>query len=362
VSLLAYKPNAEDVIRRLRSLYDRKATDRVCASMRLTSPALAEFQTKHPEGYCPYPDPGERIAFWDRLLAERAVLDDDSIPAAYLSEMDQGLYGALLGGRIQFMAHPENGWISSMLPPLLDDWSGLESLRFDRQHPWIQQYLRQLRLFVERARGRFAVSHFILIDGLNFAFELMGATKTYLALEECPEVIRRVIEFAFELNLAVQSAFFDEVPLVSGGTASNMAQWLPGRIVSESVDPFHMTSVAYFERWGREPVERILGRFDGGVLQIDGNGRHLLEAAASVRGLKAIFMGDDKGFPPAFDILPELRRRAGNVPLVVQVGLEPFRQRLARHELSGGVFYKVHGVPDAHTANRLMEQVREYRC
>ena len=34
-----------------------------------------------------------------------------------LSELDQGLYGGLLGGDVRFLAHPENGWISSMVPP-----------------------------------------------------------------------------------------------------------------------------------------------------------------------------------------------------------------------------------------------------
>ena len=66
---------------------------------------------------------------------------------------------------------------------------------------------------------------------------------------------------------------------------SNFAQWVPGRIVSESIDPYHMTSVDYFEQWGREPAERILRHFDGGVIHIHGNGRHLLEAAATLQGL-----------------------------------------------------------------------------
>ena len=58
-----------------------------------------------------------------------------------------------------------------------------------------------------------------------------------------------------------------------------------------------MTSVAYFEQWGREPAERILGHFDGGVIHIHGNGRHLLEAAATLRGLKAILLLDDLRLP-----------------------------------------------------------------
>ena len=358
---LAYKPNAGEVIDRLRLWHARQAMDRILATFSIPSAALDEFGGKYAHGFCEYPDPSERIAFWDKLLRERASLEDDSIPSAYLSEMDQGLYGGLLGGKVQFMAHPENGWISSMVAPLLGDWSQFDALRFDRSRPWFEQYLRQLKVFAAGAAGNFGISHFILIDGLNFVFELLGATQTYLSLSERPEMVRRAIDFAFELNAAVHEAFFEHVGPLRGGTASNMVQWVPGRIISESVDPFHMTSVAYFETWGREPVERIFARFDGGVLHIHGNGRHLLEAVSSLKGLKAIFLGDDRGFPMAFEVLPQLRARTRDVPLVVQVDFGPFADALKAHGLCGGVLYKVSGAPDADMANRLMGEVRRYR-
>jgi hypothetical protein len=140
-----------------------------------------------------------------------------------------------------------------------------------------------------------------------------------------------------------------------------MVQWIPGRIVSESVDPFHMTSVADFERWGRANLERIFARFDGGVLHLHANGRHLLEAVTSVRGLKAICLLDDRGFPSAFEFLPAARQRAGNLPLIVGVEYSRFREALAQRALTGGTLYRVSGVPDAATANRCMEEVRSYR-
>jgi hypothetical protein len=362
VSLLAYKPNAEEVLSRLRRLYARRAPDCIFAAMEVPSAALGRFREQYVAGYCNYPDPSARVQFWDALLRERGAVEDDSIPNAYLSELDQGLYGGLLGGRVQFMAHPENGWISSMVAPLLEDWSQFDRLQIDTAHPWFQRYLAQLDVFSAAAAGKFGISHFILIDGLNFVFELVGATRTYLSLFECPETVRRAIELAFDLNVRVHETFFERVPLLAGGTSSNMVQWIPGRIVSESVDPFHMTSVDYFERWGREPIERIFDRFDGGVLHLHGNGRHLLEAVCSLRGLKAVFLGDDRGFPPAFEVLRELRVRSGDVPLVVQADFDAFREKLDRHQLSGGVFYQVKSAPDVDAANRCMAQVRAYRA
>jgi hypothetical protein len=360
---LDYKPRCDTALDRLRALYERRATDRIFALFDVPGPALARFRAEHAEGFCSAPRAEERISFWDCLLRERRGLEDDSVPSAYPSEFDQGLYGGLLGGEVQFMCH-DNGWISSMVAPLLRDWSGFDSLPGPETvsaHPRFARYLRQLEIFREGARGKFGISHFILIDGLNFAFELVGATKTYEALIESPELLRRAIELGFEVNLAVQMAFFEHIPGFRSGTFSNMAQWIPGRIVSESVDPFHMTSVDYFEEWGRPGIERMFSRFDGGVLHLHGNGRHLLDAVSTLRGLKAIWMGDDRGFPPAFGILRDLRRRAGDLPLVVQTDFTAFREMLDHHTLPGGVLYHVGNTPDTVTANRIMERVRAYR-
>ncbi len=359
---LMFKPGYREILKRLQLLYDRQAGDRIYATMDIPSPALLEFARQYPNAECQYPDPAERADFWDRLLAERTAVEDDSLPSAYLSEFDQGLYGGLLGGEVRFMAHPDVGWISSMVPPLLKDWSEFDRLRFDRSHFWWKRYLRQLDIFVERSRGKWGISHFILIDALNFIFELLGATRTYLSVEDYPEQVRRAIDFAYDLNVAVQRTFFDVVPQLENGTFSNFGQWIPGRIVSESLDPFHMTSVDYFEKWGRGPAERILGAFDGGVVHIHGNGRHLLEAASTIKGLKAILLLDDIGIPPAFDVLHELKPRVGDVPLGVFADYPRFVDRLDRRQLPGGVMYQVKNVPDIVTANRLMERVRAYRA
>ncbi len=358
---LAYKANADQVVQRLRQLYARSAQDQIFASFEIPSAALIRFRQDHSDSFCDYPDPRARSRFWDDLLRERVHLEDDSIPSAYLSEFDQGLYGGLVGGEVRFMAHPENGWISSMVPPLLRDWSQLDSLSFEESNPWWERYQRQLEIFAETAAGRFGISHFILINGLNFAFELVGASRTYLSLFENPEAVRKAIDLAYHLNVTVQEAFFEKAPCYQGGTFSNMVQWIAGRIVSESVDPFHMTSAECFEQWGRGPVQRMFDRFDGGVLHLHGNGRHLLEAVSSIQGLKAVQLGDDRGFIPAIEILPEVRARSGDLPLVVHAEYAAFVEKLTKHELPGGIFYKVQNPPDFDTAKRLTDVIRGYR-
>ena len=358
---LSYSPNGEQILDRLRQLYQKRSQQIVLAKMNTPSRALADFAAKHPSGFCEYPDINERIEFWDAYTREHIHIYDDSIPTAYLSEMDQGLYGGLFGGDVRFLSDPATGWISSMVPPILKDWTQFEKLSFSTEHQWFRRYLKQLKTFVEKARGKFGISHFILINNLNFVFELVGATQTYMDIEERPEMIRKAIDLAYKVNLHVQRTFFEMAPLVSGGTCSNFAQWLPGKIISESIDPFHMTSVDYFEKWGRKPVEKIFSQFDGGVIHIHGNGRHLLKAASTIKGLKAIYLGDDTGFPPAFEVLAGLEAQVDDTPVVCSVSFPDFDRAIREHRLVGGVLYDVTDVPDTDTANNCMDLVRNYR-
>ena len=358
--MLEYCPDLDARLERLLRLWEERDPGLALAVMNTPNAALDAFARTYAAGSCERPDPAERLAFWDAVYRERREVRDDSVPSVYLTEMDQGLYGGILGGRTQFTCDPATGWISSMVEPMLDDLEEVAALRFDPESPWYRFYQEELRVFVEGARGRFGVSHFILLDSLNFVFELIGATRTYLALSEEPERVRRAVEFAFDLNVRVQEAFFDHVAPIEGGTCSNMLQWAPGRVVNESIDPFHMTSVDTFEEWGREPVERIFARFDGGGIHVHGNGRHLLRAASTLAGLKGIYLGDDIGFPKAFDVLQEIKAHTGDTPLVVTAPFGDFREVLNTGRLTGGVLYQVTGVPDIRTGNETMDRVRSF--
>lgn len=358
---LKYKPGLADVLDRLEHFYGRKSQDRILAAFQIDTPAMETFAQKHQSGSCERPSIQERLEFWDSHLKARANLEDDSVPCAYPSEFDQGLYGGLIGCGMEFSADPQIGFISSMCAPLANDWEALPELKWQRSNPIHQWYLAKLDTFANGSKGKFGISHFVLIDGLNFCFELVGGTQAYLGLYECPDKVREAIDFGHSLNADLHRTFFEKVPLLAGGTCSYTGQWIPGRILNESIDPFHMTSVDTFEEWGREPVERIFGEFDGGIIHLHSNGRHLLEASATMKGLKAILLGDEKDAPACLDILPELRERAGDMPLIIEGSFSEFSKRLEKHELAGGVLYIVKNTPNVDAANRCMEIVRAYR-
>jgi len=96
---LQYCPDGWQRLERLRELYEQRPQDRIYARMELPTEALRQFGKRHPDGPTDYPDLNKRVAFWDAFFAERLAVRDDSVPAAYLSELDQGLYGGMVGVR-----------------------------------------------------------------------------------------------------------------------------------------------------------------------------------------------------------------------------------------------------------------------
>lgn len=87
----------DEALERLQTFIGRKAPDRIFAAFPVESDALNRFRQEavHENGY---PDPAERVTFWADHLAQCDDVRDDTVPAAYLSEFDQGLYGGLCGG------------------------------------------------------------------------------------------------------------------------------------------------------------------------------------------------------------------------------------------------------------------------
>lgn len=358
--MLLYCPNLAQTTERLCSLYQREATDRIFAVMKTPSRVLKQYADKYPSGFCEYPDPEERAYFWDQLLQEYTAIQDDHIPSAYLREFDQGLYGALVGGTPRFMRDATTGQISSMVAPFLPEWEEFGKLKTDPSNVWFQRYLKQIAIFRQASIGKFGISHLILVDSLNFVFELRGATATYLDLFDSPDMVRQAIDFSYHLNRWVTDTFFELVGLEQGGTCSNFGQWIPGKIISESVDPFHMTGISYFEEWGREPIERIFKDYNGGIIHLHANGRHLLDSVKSIKGLKAIRFLEDLGFPTTFELRNTLKQKVGDLPLIMDADFKFFIQALQEKDLPGGILYNVLNVPDQDVANQTMEKVRNY--
>ena len=361
--MLSYKKNSKDVISRLTDLYTGNGRDRIFASMSIPNPVLAEYRINNSAGVVSYPDPRGRIEFWDSCLSHSADLEDDSIPSVYLSEFDQGLYGGLLGGPVCFLNDPDTGRVTSMTEAFWDDLSQVASLALPGPGQlWYDRMMNQFEVYAQACKGKFLCSHFICVASMNLMFELRGATNSFVDMLDDFETMRQVLDFSIGLNTLVQDAFFETTGLYEGGTASNMVQWAPGRIISESVDPFHLTRPDVFDQFGREYVEKVIAPYDGAVIHLHANGYRLLPHVSDIEKVIAVRLIDDVYNPRAIDSIEKYLPQSRGVPLILQIPYGDFIDLLNNGKLPGNVFYRVGGVPSLDEANRAMEKVRSYRC
>ena len=200
-------------------------------------------------------------------------------------------------------------------------------------------------------------------EQVDFAVELTTPRESnvYYDIVDVPEKVKFVIDFALKLNEWVVNRFFDITGLVNGGTCSNFVQWIPGRVVSESVDPFHLASVDTFEEWGREPIQRIFDKYDGGIVHLHSNGHHLMENVSTLKGLKCIVLLDEEFNAPVYKKLEQLNIKRGKIPMNISIPYEVFADRLTKRELHTNVFYNVLNVPDTNCANKVMADVKKYK-
>lgn len=357
---MKFKENHKFAIERLKCLYSKENKGRIYAKMNVPNKALMEYRKDTTDGPVPYPDPLKRIKFWNDYLCAHTKLEDDSIPCAYMSEFDEGLYGALFGGKITFLNDTSWGWVSSMIAPFVDDIKEIRYPENVSENPWFKAYLDQMEIFRKHSGDNFGISHFIVIDSINFLVELRGATNAYYDMIDYPDEVNRVIEIAKRINFLIHDKYFECIGTSEGGTFSNLGQWIPGRIISESLDPFHLMSVDTFEEWGRSPAEDMFSRYDGGIVHLHSNGHHLIKAVSTLKGLKCIALLDEPFNPPVYLKLLELDKLRTNIPLHVSMPFAVFVERLKKRSLPGNVFYEVLDVPDIYTANKTMEEVRKY--
>jgi hypothetical protein len=355
---MRYKKNFREAVSRLIDLYSGKGRHRIFARMNIPNPYLDRYAKKNTDGPVTKPDFTERAIFWDQVLSVYTDLEDDSIPSCYLSELDQGLYAGLLGAEIHYIRHAASGWISSMVKPFIDNIHDAENLAFDPDNPVYRDYIRQMEIFKKQAQDKFGISHFICLDGVNFLYELRGATQSYYDLMDYPRKVKKILDFSIGLCISIQEDYFKTVGLYQGGTVSNVGQWIPGKIVSESVDAFHLTSPAVFEEWGRGVVQNLFDRFDGGIIHLHTNGHHLLPSLRSMRGLKSIVFLDEDFAEPCYKKIDELHAGCKTVPMVISIPFSEFILRLDDKSLPGNTLYDVTDVPGLKTANEVMKKVR----
>jgi len=354
------KPSLDEAVERLRRFWAREMRDEICVTVSVGKPSTDARQVRQrPAEVVPCPDLKAMFHEMAAHMERYRDMGDDAIPAMSIPAIDQGLFGAALGAEVVFLRCPDGG-VSSMSKPLIHDWSQLARLRFSLDNPWIRLLRETCEHYQQHTRGRWGLGTLITIDGLNFVCELRGATNAYLDLYEHPAEVRQLMDFALDMNIQVAELQRGIFGTYRGGVLGTY-YWSPNRTVSISVDCYAMCHSRVYRELGEPFLQRLVDHFGGGMLHVHHNGRHLLPALQRLRGLMGIKLADDWSPERAFLRLDEMRRLAGDVPLMVSCGYNEFLAALEAKRLLGNFMYHVSGAPDHDAAQRLVDRAKQYQ-
>jgi len=258
-------------------------------------------------------EPAEWLDDHERLLREGEVLDDDLIRGAGPTAVAIPFLPAMLGCPLRLL--PENvlGLERSL------SWDEALAAHLDPDHPWYRKYFAFADALIERAAGRFPVSHGAEIGPADLHAVLRGHTQAIVDLIDEPGRTARLLAQAGEIFRRLTEALWRRLPLFHGGWFDGQySLWAPGSIARLQED----ASAVYSPRLYRElvqPVDRALARaFHCAFMHLHSTSMFLLEAFLEIEELRCFEINNDASGPPIPRMIPYFRevQRAGRSLLI----------------------------------------------
>jgi hypothetical protein len=178
-----------------------------------------------------------------------------------------------------------------------------------------------------------------------------------------PENLRRLLDY----SLVFTTDLYRRVEEIAGacnrdfyGTHA-LAAYGAGRQPGVSVDAYSLCAPGTLRTWGGREIAAFNTMAGGAGLHIHENSRQVIEDVVEIPGWRLVAFTDAPGYPRAFDIRWELRRRMRDVPMRIGCGRDEFLEALEAKDLPGNTQYGF-GADSVSEAGRIMDKVRAYEA
>ena len=369
------KKNAAEAADRLHHFYTGGMQDGICAFLGVPCPPEV---ANLPPVVTPAPDDGvlrdRDPVSWTELPAlveqqRRGALanrdnPDDSLPYTIpVFHFENAIETAMLGGAVRFMGTRLHTF-GDPVTPLIRDYAAFRWELPREDNVWFQRYLEAYRFMAQHAGDDFALGFQGGIDAMNLVVQLRGTEQAYADMYEESENLRRLLDYSIDLTVYL----YGRAQEIAGPHNLRLygdhplSEYRVDRMPHASVDAYSLCKPGTLREWGAEQLARFNRLVGGGNLHIHENSRHVIEEVVEIPGWRCVSFSDGTGWPRSFDIRHELRRRMREVPMAMGCGKEEFLTALAERTLTPNTIYWGIGAGSLDEANRIMDQVREYRA
>ncbi len=271
-----------------------------------------------------------------------------------------GLETAMLGGKVR--------WLGTLYhtygvpeEPLIKSYAEFDWNLPSEDNIWLRRFLDSFGYMVEHANGEFAISYVCVIDAMNLAVQLRGTEQAYLDMYDHPDELHHLMEWGYELNRYLYDRAVDIIKPYNDSLYGEHPMQKYSSIPSMSVDAYSLCAPGALSEWGLEQLSRFSTYAGGSHFHIHENGRQVMDEFVKIEDVLACTFSDGAGYPRAFGMRWNIRRRMRDVPIAMWCTRDEFIQALRQRDLPGNTLYSFHG-GTIEEAREIMKMVRDYRA
>lgn len=274
--------------------------------------------------------PDEWLDDYEKLLREGEALEDDMLRGACPIQVAFPCFiPAILGCKIRVL--PDNVIGEEQKLP----WEEALEKRLDLQNPWFEKYTQFARALVDRAKGRYPISHGAELGPTDLHALLRGHNECILDLMDEPGQSGELLMHLGRVFVDFFQETWKRLPLYHGGYFDAQYQlWAPGPIIRMQEDATAVFSPHLYRKLV-QPVDRMIAKqFACNFIHLHSTSMFMLDAFLEIEELRCFEINIEPFNIPVEGMMKYFRmvQDAGR-PLLIRGSLTENEARLVMDSL-----------------------------
>jgi hypothetical protein len=229
-------------------------------------------------------NPDEWLDDYETLLREGEEVEDDLLRGACPIQVAFPCFvPAILGCEIRVL--PDN----VIGEELQLSWADALEKRLDLENPWFKKYVEFLEALIDRAAGRYPISHGAELGPTDLHGLLRGHNGSIIDLVDAPNNSAELLMHLGHLFVEFFQEAWKRIPLYHGGYFDAQYQlWAPGAIVRMQEDATALFSPDLYRQLV-QPVDRMIAKqFACNFMHLHTTSMFILDAILEIEELRCL--------------------------------------------------------------------------
>ncbi len=327
---LEQKPDFNQCMERIHAWYEQEVIDRAPIRFAAHNAEYSEAQIikgrNWPSLKARWWDTDYQIELFEHHL-KNSVYHAETFPV-FWPNLGPEVYTAFYGAELEYKE------VTSYAGPIIEDWSQMGSVSFNRDNPYFRKIEEMTFAALERCKGKYLVGYTDLHPGMDCAAAFRGPEQLCMDLLLEPDEVKKLIDLSSR-DFQMIFDHFDAI-LKTHGQPSVTWMGIPsfGKMHIPSCDFSTMIAPEQFEEFVLPIIQKEVKGMTHNVFHVDGKGvaRHIdyLLAIPEINALQWVQgVGDDLPVMQWVKLIKKIQAAGKSVVVDLSISeLDPFMKEI----------------------------------